>query len=62
MRDGHPHDGRILSRLDTQERLLEEHGLTFHSETQHLRGFGRKGQTNSRRTTLSDTRLAPTRR
>ena len=64
-RAGHPHQGRSLSWLTTEERLLtlelamlEEHGLTLPPETQALRGFGRKGQINHRRTALYDTKLA----
>ena len=42
--------------------MLEDHGLTLPPETQPLRGFGRKGQTNWRRTALQDTRRALARR
>ena len=42
--------------------MLEEHWLTLPPETQPLRGFGRKGQTNWRRTALYDTKLALRRR
>ena len=66
---GHPHQGRSLSWLVTEEQLLtlelamlEDHGLTLPPETQPLRGFGRKGQTNWRRTALRDTRQALARR
>ena len=69
LRAGHPHQGRSLSWLVTEERLLtlelamlEDHGLTLPPETQPLRGFGRKGQTNWRRTALQDTRQALGRR
>ena len=65
LRAGHPHQGRTLSWLATEERLLvlelamlEEHGLTLPPETQPLRGFGRRGQTSWRRTALGDTRRA----
>ena len=65
LRAGHPHQGRSLSWLVTEEKLLtlelamlEEHGLTLPPETQPLRGFGRKGQTSWRRTALHDTRVA----
>ncbi len=51
LRAGHPNQGKSLSWLTTEERLLvlelamlEEHGLTLPPETQALRGFGRKGQ------------------
>ena len=50
LRAGHPRQGKSLSWLTTEERLLtlelamlEEHGLTLPPETQALRGFGRKG-------------------
>ncbi len=69
LRAGHPHQGRSLSWLVTEERqltlelaMLEEHGLTLPPETQPLRGFGRKGQTNWRRTALHDTQRALGRR
>ncbi len=65
LRAGHPHRGRSLSWLVTEERLLvlelamlEEHGLTLPPEKQPLRGFGRKGQTSWRRKALYDTRVA----
>ena len=65
LRVGHPHQGRSLSWLVTEERLLtlelamlEEHGLTLPPEKQPLRGFGRKGQTSWRWTALHDTRVA----
>ena len=69
LRAGHPRQGRSLSWLVTEERLLmlelemlEDYGLTLPPETQPLRGFGRKGQTNWRRTALRDTRKALARR
>ena len=65
LRTGHPHQGRSLSWLVTEERLLvlelamlEEHGLTLPPEKQPLRGFGRRGQTNWRWKALHDTRVA----
>ncbi len=65
LREGHPHRGASLSWLVTKERLLvlelamlDDHGLTLPPETQALRGFGRKGQTNWRRKALADTRVA----
>ena len=65
LRAGHPHQGRSLSWLVNEERLLtlelamlEEHGLTLPPEKQSLRGFGRKGQTSWRWTALHDTRVA----
>ena len=65
LRAGHPRQGKSLSWLTTEERLLtlelamlEEHGLTLPPETQALRGFGRRGQINHRRTALYDTKLA----
>ena len=69
LRAGHPNHGSSLSWLTTQKRLLvlelamlEEHGLTLPPEKQPLRGFGRDGQTSWRRTALTDTRKALTRR
>ena len=65
LRAGHPTQGRTLSWLTTEERLLtlelamlEEHGLTLPPEIQALRGFGRKGQTTHRWKALADTRVA----
>ena len=65
LRADHPHQGKSLSWLTTEERLLvlelamlEEHGLTLPPETQALRGFGRKGQINHRWKALADTRVA----
>ena len=62
---GHPLQGKTLSWLETQERLLtlelamlEKHGLTLPPEKQPLRGFGRRGQTSWRWTALGDTRRA----
>ena len=69
LRDTHPDDGRGFAWLKGQERLLEievalltEHGLTLPPETEPLRGFGRAGQINWRRTALDDTRRALARR
>ena len=69
LRAGHLHEGKSLSWLVTQERLLtlelamlEEHGLTLPPETQALRGFGRRGQTSWRWKALYDTRRALRRR
>ena len=69
LRDGHPHQGKTLSWLENEERLLvlelamlEEHGLTLPPETQPLRGFGRRGQTRWRHKALHDTRMALRRR
>ena len=69
LREGHPFQGKSLSWLVTQERILvlelamlEEHGLTLPPETQPLRGFGRRGQTSWRHTALNDTREALHRR
>ena len=65
LRADHPHLGRSLSWLTTEERLLvlelamlEEHGLTLPPEKQPLRGFGRRGQTSWRWKALYDTRVA----
>ena len=69
LRDGHPTQGRTLSWLTNEERLLvlelamlEEHGLTLPPEKQPLRGFGRRGQTTHRWTALDDTRARLRRR
>ena len=63
LRADHPNQGKSLSWLRTRERLLVlelamlgEHGLTLPPEKQPLRGFGRSGQTNWRRTALANTR------
>ena len=65
LRADHPHQGRSLSWLTTEERLLvlelamlDDHGLTLPPETQALRGFGRRGQTTHRWKALADTRVA----
>ena len=65
LRGGHPAEGRGVRWLETEEcililelAMLEEHGLTLPPETQPLRGFGRKGQTNWRRTALYETQRA----
>ena len=65
LRADHPHQGKSLSWLTTEERLLvlelamlEDHGLTQPPEKQPLRGFGRKGQTTHRWKALADTRVA----
>ncbi len=65
LRAGHPHDGKGVRWLETDERILtlelsmlEEHGLTLPPETQPLRGFARKGQTRWRKTALYDTQRA----
>ena len=47
-----------LERLLTVElELLEGHGMTLPPEKQPLRGLDRSGQTNWRRSALSDTRI-----
>ena len=65
LRVDHPRQGKSLSWLVTEKRvltlelaMLDDHGLTLPPEKQPLRGFGRKGQTNWRRTALYDTRVA----
>ena len=65
LRVDHPRQGKSLSWLVTEKRLLtlelamlDDHGLTLPPEKQPLRGFGRKGQTSWRRTALYDTRVA----
>ena len=69
LREGHPNDGRSLSWLVTEERILnlelamaEEHGLTLPPETQPLRGVWRNGQRRSIEAALGDTRWARVRR
>ena len=69
LRDTHAGEGKSISWLKGEERLLEielamleEHGLTLPPETEPLRGFGRAGQINWRRTALDDTRRALARR
>ncbi len=64
LREGHPVQGRTLSWLENEERLLvlelamlEEHGLTLPPEKQPLRGFGRDGQTTHRWKALAGTRV-----
>ena len=63
LRVGHSTQGKSLSWLMTEERLLvlelamlEEHGLTLPPEKQPLRGFGRRGQTTHRWKALADAR------
>ena len=65
LKAAHPNEGRSLSWLATEEKvlalelaLLEEHGMTLPPEREPLWGFARKGQLNWRRTALSDTRRA----
>ena len=65
LKDSHPNQGKGLSWLVAEERLmevevalLEDHGLTLPPEKQPLRGFGRKGQTTHRWEALADTRVA----
>ena len=65
LKDTHPDAGKGLAWLVDEERLLEvevalltEFGMTLPPETEPLRGFGRVGQLNWRRTALSDTRRA----
>ena len=61
--DGHPSDGKSLSWLVTEERILElelamaeEHGLTLPPETQPLTGVWRNGQRRSIEAALVRTR------
>ena len=65
LRAGHPHDGKGVRWLETEERILvlalamlDEHGLTLPPETQPLRGFARKGQTRWRTAALYETQRA----
>ena len=65
LKDSHPNEGRGLSWLAAQERLLavelallEERGMTLPPEKQPLRGLDRSGQISWRRTALYDTRRA----
>ena len=69
LRDDHPNDGRSLSWLVTEERILnlelamaEERGLALPPETQPLAGVWRNGQRRSIEAALGDTRWARTRR
>ena len=69
LRDTHAGDGKSISWLKGEERLLEielamleEHGLTLPPEAEPLRGFGRAGQINWRLAALDDTRRALARR
>ena len=69
LRGGHPNDGRSLSWLVTEERILslelamaEERGLTLPPETQPLAGVWRNEQRRSIEAALGDTRWARTRR
>ena len=59
LKDTHPDGGKGLAWLEGEERLLvievallTEFGLTLPPETEPLRGFGRAGQINWRRTAL----------
>ena len=69
LKDSHPNQGKGLSWLVVEERLmevevalLEEHGLTLPPETQPLRGLERGSQLNWRRAALYDTRRARAKR
>ena len=69
LREGHPNDGRSLSWLVTEERILnlelamaEKHGLTLPPEPMPLTGHWRRRQLSWRWTALYDTRWARTRR
>ena len=69
LRETHPHEGKGVEWLRTQERLLtvelallEEHGMTLPPETYPLRDFERGAQTSWRTKALSDTRRALARR
>ena len=69
LKDSHPNQGKGLSWLIAEERLmevevalLEEHGLTLPPETQPLRGLERGSQLNWRRAALYDTRRARVKR
>ena len=69
LREGHPSDGRSLSWLVTEERILElelamleKHGLTLPPETQPLTGHWRRGQLSWRWTALYDTQTARVKR
>ena len=69
LKDSHPNQGKGLSWLVAEERLmavevalLEEHGLTLPPETQPLRGLERGSQLNWRRAALYDTRRARAKR
>ena len=69
LKDSHPNQGKGLSWLVAEERLmevevalLEEHGLTLPPETQPLRGLERGSQLNWRKAALYDTRRARAKR
>lgn len=69
LRADHADSGGSLDWLKTEEHvltlelvLLEDFGLTLPPEREPLRGFGRLGQINWRRTALFDTRRALVRR
>ena len=69
LKDSHPNQGKGLSWLVAEERLmevevalLEEHGLTLPPETQPLRGLERGSQLNWRKAALNDTRRARAKR
>ena len=69
LRRVHPHQGRSLSWLEREHRLLtlelsmmEQHELTLPPEKEPLRGFGRRAQTAWRWEALHDTRKALARR
>jgi len=61
LKDTHPIKGGGMAWLTEYERLLtvellEGHGMTLPPEKQTLRGLDRSGQTNWRKSALSDTR------
>lgn len=65
LKNAHPIRGKGFEWLTDHERLLEmelalleDHGMTLPPEKRPLRGFDRSGQTNWRRSALSDTRRA----
>ena len=69
LHDGHPSDGKSLSWLVTEERILklelamaEERGLTLPPETQPLTGVWRNGQRRSIEAPLDRIRWARARR
>ena len=69
LKDSHPNQGKGLSWLVAEERLmevevalLEEHGLTLPPETQPLRGLERGSQLNWLKAALYDTRRARAKR
>ena len=69
LRSSHPNEGKGLSWLVEEERLMEvevalieDHGFTLPPEKEALRGLARRSQLTWRRKALYDTRRARVRR